>query len=84
MREEAVFNALLGLLMTLLAGLVAWVFHFILKEMKDIRRKIARLSDAVFLLAARLHPENAEIILKTLNEVNRANGVNSSIMDDIT
>lgn len=63
---------ILGGLITAFLGIATWAFNVLIKEVRNVGNRMGMLTDAVFRLETKLHPDKAELILETFQSVVRS------------
>ncbi len=85
--EASVNNQILGFAFVVIVALVGLSYRGLVKDIAEIkedgaatrlsvalvRDHVSRLTDGVFLLEAQLHPDNAEMIIRALRQVQEGN-----------
>jgi uncharacterized BrkB/YihY/UPF0761 family membrane protein len=62
----------LGSLMTILVALATWAFNRLINEIRNIGSRMGHLTDAIFKLEIKLHPDNAALIMESFQAVVRS------------
>jgi hypothetical protein len=63
--EAKAWELVVSTLLMVLIGLLTYVLKGLIGKLNLVGQKIDHLGDHLFILSARLHPEHAELIMKT-------------------
>ena len=67
--DTQIDRMILGSILTTLIALATWAFRTILREMRSIGSGLTGLTKAVFRMETKLHPEKADLIMETFQDL---------------